>query len=80
MVLMREAVLADWPGVWGLLEPVFRAGKTYSVSREITEDQARCSSPSMLNKRDFESDWASAQTQHMGRRTRVSASAAGAQS
>jgi ribosomal protein S18 acetylase RimI-like enzyme len=41
MVLIREATAADWPAAWAILEPVFRAGETYVVSPDITEDQAR---------------------------------------
>ena len=32
---------ADWPAVWSILEPVFRAGETYAVPRDIEEDGAR---------------------------------------
>jgi ribosomal protein S18 acetylase RimI-like enzyme len=32
---------ADWPAVWAILEPVFRAGETYAVARDIGEDAAR---------------------------------------
>ena len=31
----------DWQAIWGLLEPVFRAGQTYVYSRDITEEEAR---------------------------------------
>jgi hypothetical protein len=31
---------ADWPKVWTLLEPVFRAGETFSHDPAITEDVA----------------------------------------
>jgi len=31
----------DWPQVWAILEPVFRAGETYSLDRDISQDQAR---------------------------------------
>jgi ribosomal protein S18 acetylase RimI-like enzyme len=30
----------DWPEVWGLLEPVFRAGETYPFAPEISEREA----------------------------------------
>ena len=30
----------DWPAVWRIIEPVFRAGETYSFSPDITEDEA----------------------------------------
>jgi ribosomal protein S18 acetylase RimI-like enzyme len=31
----------DWPAVWRILEPVFRAGETYAFSRNITKDEAQ---------------------------------------
>lgn len=31
----------DWPGVWEILEPVFRAGETYAVATDISEAAAR---------------------------------------
>ncbi|MFM7323535.1 MAG: hypothetical protein ACKO4L_01180 [Nodosilinea sp.] len=31
----------DWPAVWGLLEPVFRAGETYAYAPEISEREAQ---------------------------------------
>ena len=32
---------ADWPGVWALLEPVFRAGETFPHDPEINESEAQ---------------------------------------
>lgn len=32
---------SDWPAVWTMIEPVFREGRTYVYSPEITEDEAR---------------------------------------
>lgn len=32
---------SDWPGVWAAILPVFRAGETYAVDRDISEAQAR---------------------------------------
>ena len=32
---------ADWPGVWALLEPVFRAGETFPHDPAITEAEAQ---------------------------------------
>ena len=32
---------ADWPAIWALLEPVFRAGETFPYDPAITEDEAR---------------------------------------
>ena len=31
----------DWPLVWGIIEPVFRAGETYPYSPNISEKEAR---------------------------------------
>ncbi len=31
---------ADWPAVWEIIEPVFRAGETYAFARDITADEA----------------------------------------
>ena len=39
--MIREAAPEDWPAIWAILEPVFRAGETYSVERDVTEDAAR---------------------------------------
>jgi len=30
----------DWPSVWAIIKPVFRAGETYAFSPDITEEQA----------------------------------------
>lgn len=38
---VRDATAADWPGIWRVLEPAFRAGETYTYPRDITEDDAR---------------------------------------
>jgi ribosomal protein S18 acetylase RimI-like enzyme len=38
---IRPATYADWPAIWGMLRPVFRAGETYAVDRDITESAAR---------------------------------------
>jgi L-amino acid N-acyltransferase YncA len=37
---VRTATPADWPGIWRALEPVFRAGETYTYPRDITEADA----------------------------------------
>jgi L-amino acid N-acyltransferase YncA len=34
---------ADWPALWALLEPVFRAGETFPHDPAISEDDARVS-------------------------------------
>lgn len=39
--MIRPATPADWPGIWDILEPVFRAGTTYAIARDITEHAAR---------------------------------------
>lgn len=38
---IRLATQADWPGIWAMLQPVFRAGETYAVPRDITEAAAQ---------------------------------------
>lgn len=40
-MIIRRARESDWPPIWSILEPVFRAGDTYAVDRDITEDAAR---------------------------------------
>ena len=40
-MLVRAATSEDWPGIWDVLEPVLRAGETYTYPREITESDAR---------------------------------------
>jgi ribosomal protein S18 acetylase RimI-like enzyme len=41
IVAIRAFQPSDWPAVWAILEPVFRAGETYSYARDITESDAR---------------------------------------
>jgi len=38
---IRAATQNDWPDIWSMLEPVFRAGKTYAVPRDISEEDAK---------------------------------------
>ncbi len=38
---IRPYETADWPAVWALLEPVFRAGETFPHDPGITEAEAR---------------------------------------
>lgn len=38
---IRRFEPADWPAVWSIIEPVFRAGETYAYARDIGEDEAR---------------------------------------
>lgn len=40
-VTIRAFTDEDWPGVWSVLRPVFRAGETYAVDPEISEPEAR---------------------------------------
>jgi len=39
-MLIRRATSADENAIWALLEPVFAAGQTYAVPRDITRDAA----------------------------------------
>ena len=41
MVRIRPYEDRDWPAVWRVLEPIFRAGETYPYARDITEEDAR---------------------------------------
>lgn len=41
MVTLRKFAPADWPAVWGMLEPVFRLGETYVFPPDISEADAR---------------------------------------
>jgi L-amino acid N-acyltransferase YncA len=38
---IRPAEDRDWPAIWSILEPVIRAGETYTLPREMTEAAAR---------------------------------------
>lgn len=38
---IRPATAADWPAIWAILEPTIRAGETYALPRQMTEDEAR---------------------------------------
>lgn len=40
MPLIRPALPEDWPAIWAMLEPVFRAGETYAIDRDIGEGEA----------------------------------------
>ena len=40
-LLIRPFAADDWPGVWRLLEPVFRAGETFPHDPAISEPEAR---------------------------------------
>lgn len=39
-MIIRPLEQADWPATWQIIEPVFRAGETYSVATHITEEEA----------------------------------------
>lgn len=41
MSMIRLLQHTDWPATWSVIEPVFRAGRTYVYSPEITENEAR---------------------------------------
>ncbi|MFM7753095.1 MAG: hypothetical protein ACKO58_01690 [Cyanobium sp.] len=38
---IRPFEVADWPAVWALLEPVFRAGETFPHDPAISQSEAR---------------------------------------
>ena len=38
---IRAAKGEDWPVLWEIIEPVFRAGETFPQARDITEAEAR---------------------------------------
>lgn len=40
-IAIREALPSDWPNIWAVLKPVFRAGETYSFAQDIMPEQAR---------------------------------------
>jgi len=40
MIKVRLFEDKDWPAVWHIVEPVFRAGETYAFSRDISEEDA----------------------------------------
>ena len=40
-MLIRDATAADWPAIWGFMEPIVRAGETFSWDRATPEDDAR---------------------------------------
>jgi GNAT superfamily N-acetyltransferase len=40
-VLIRDATAADWPAIWGFMEPIVRGGETFCWDRAATEDEAR---------------------------------------
>jgi len=40
MTVVRLATAADAPAIWSILQPVFRAGDTYTIRRDIDEVDA----------------------------------------
>lgn len=38
---IRPATVRDWPAIWGILEPVIRAGETFTWDTDTSEEQAR---------------------------------------
>ena len=38
---VTEQVDADWPDVWRVLEPAFRAGESYPLPRDVSETAAK---------------------------------------
>ncbi|WP_377512935.1 GNAT family N-acetyltransferase [Octadecabacter sp. R77987] len=40
-MIIRPATPDDWPAIWALLKPVFRAGDTYAIDQDIAQDAAR---------------------------------------
>ena len=40
-MLIREYIESDWPKLWSIIEPVFRAGETYAFSPDIDEVGAK---------------------------------------
>ena len=40
-MLIRPATTGDWPAIWSILEPIFRAGETYALPRDISESAAK---------------------------------------
>jgi len=40
-MLIREATAADWPGMWTVIEPIIRAGETYTYPTDSSEEGMR---------------------------------------
>ena len=38
---IRQAQADHWPAIWAMVQPVFRAGTTYAVARDISQMDAR---------------------------------------
>lgn len=39
-MVIRIALSEDAPAIWSIMEPVIRAGETYTLDRDMTEEQA----------------------------------------
>lgn len=39
-MIIREADAADGDAIWAMLEPVFRAGDTYAIDRDVSREDA----------------------------------------
>jgi L-amino acid N-acyltransferase YncA len=40
-MLIRAATVDDWPAIWPFLHDIVAAGDTYTMPRDLTEEQAR---------------------------------------
>ncbi|WP_148252990.1 GNAT family N-acetyltransferase [Aidingimonas lacisalsi] len=40
-IALRQAMDPDWPALWQIIEPIFRAGETYALDPDIQESTAR---------------------------------------
>lgn len=38
---IRDATAADWPGIWSVVEPIIRAGETYTLDSDSSEESLR---------------------------------------
>ncbi|MBR1218916.1 GNAT family N-acetyltransferase [Bradyrhizobium sp. U87765 SZCCT0131] len=38
---IREARSDDWPAIWRIISPTIRAGETYALAPDMSEDEAR---------------------------------------
>jgi GNAT superfamily N-acetyltransferase len=39
-MLIRDASIDDWPGIWSFFQPIARAGETYCYPRDISSEAA----------------------------------------
>ena len=40
-LIIRQASVADWPGIWAVFEPIVREGETYPLNTGLDEAGAR---------------------------------------